>query len=96
MRTKHVYEHLGNSAEILRAASELRRIVELEAKLTGEADQPRQPEIVVRIRKDFGGSDDDPGAYEELRYRQPQSVMALPAGDDAVDAEVEDTSEVMQ
>jgi len=72
-------EQLGNSAEILRAASELRRIVELEAKLTEEAGQPRQPEIVVRIRKDFGGPDDDPSAYEELRYRQPQPVLARPA-----------------
>ena len=89
-------EQLGNSAEILRAASELTRIVKLEAKLTGEADQPRQPEIVVRIRKDLGGSDDDGAVYEELRYRQPQPVMALPAGKDTIDAEVEDPSEVMQ
>jgi len=58
-------EQLENSAEILRAASELRRIVELEAKLTGEADKPRP-------------------------------VMALPAGDDAMDAEVENAGEVMQ
>ncbi|PWB72143.1 MAG: hypothetical protein C3F15_11600 [Holophagae bacterium] len=72
-------EQLGNSAEILRAASELRRIVELEVKLTGEADQPHQLEIVVRIRKGFGASDDDPSAYEELRYKQPQPVLARPA-----------------
>jgi hypothetical protein len=89
-------EQLGNAGEILRAASELRRIVELEAKLTGEADHPRGPEIVVHIRKDFGGSDDDRVAYEEVRYVQPQPVLALPAGDAAVDAEFEDRDEVMQ
>jgi hypothetical protein len=95
-RVMEYAEQLGNSAEILRAASELRRIVELEARLTGEADQPRQPEIVVRIRKDFGGSDDDPRAYEKLRYRQSQPVRALAAGGGAVDAEYQDCDEVMQ
>ena len=95
-RVMECAEQLGNSAEILRAASELRRIVELEARLTGEADQPRQPEIVVRIRKDFGTSDDDPRAYEEVRYVQPLPVLALPAGGKVVDAEFEDPSEVMQ
>jgi hypothetical protein len=89
-------EQLGNAGEILRAASELRRIVELEAKLTGEADHPRRPEIVVRIRKDFGTSDDDRVTYEELHYRQPQRVAAVPAGEDAVDAESQDPREVMQ
>ena len=88
-------EQLGNSSEILRAASELRRIVELEAKLTGEADHPRGPEIVVHIRKDFGVSADNPTGYEELRYEQPQPVLALPAGESAVDAEEEDFSEVI-
>jgi len=57
---------------------------------------PREPEIVVRIRKDFGGSDDDPSADEELRYRQPQPVMALPAGEGTVDSEFKDRDEVMQ
>jgi hypothetical protein len=79
-------EQLGNAGEILRAASELRRIVELEAKLTGEADHPRGPEIVVRIRKDFGGPDDDRVTYEEVRYVQPQPALALPAGDEGDEA----------
>jgi len=96
VRTKHVHEQLGNSAEVLRAASELRRIVELEARLTGEAEGPRKPEIIVRIRKDFGASDDDPSAYDELRYGHPQSVMALPAGEKTANAEYEDCAEVMQ
>ena len=54
-RVKECSEQLGNSAEILRAASELRRIVELESRLTGEADQQStgQREYVVRIRKDW-------------------------------------------
>ncbi len=95
-RVMECAEQLGNSAEILRAASELRRIVELEAKLTGEADHPRGPEIVVHIRKDFVASDDDRVAYEELLYVQPQPVLALPAGGKVVDAEVDDCSEVMQ
>lgn len=71
-------EQLGKSAEILRAASEIRRIVLLEAKLTGESDYPRGPEIVVHIRKDFGTSDDDRVTYDEVRYVQPQPVLALP------------------
>jgi hypothetical protein len=50
---------------MLSAASDLRWIVKLESKLTGEADKPRP-------------------------------VMALPAGDDAMDAEVENAGEVMQ
>jgi hypothetical protein len=95
-RVMECAEQLGNAGEILRAASELRRIVELEAKLTGEADHPRGPEIVVHLRKDFGGSDDDRVTYEELRYRQPQRVAAVPAGEDAVDAESQDPREVMQ
>jgi hypothetical protein len=95
-RVMECAEQLGNSGEILRAASELRRIVELEATLTGEVDHPRGPEIVVHLRKDFGTSDDDRVTYEEVRYAQPQPVLALPAGDEAVDAEFEDPSEVMQ
>jgi hypothetical protein len=31
-----------------------------------------------------------------LRYTQSRPVLALPAGDDAVDAEVEDYGKVMQ
>lgn len=84
----------GNSAEILRAASKLRRIVELEAKLTGEADQPRQPEVIVHLRQ-FGLPEESNG-HQEVRYQQQEPVTALPAGDKIIDVEFEDCSEVMQ
>jgi hypothetical protein len=93
-RVMECAEELGNSAEILRAASELRRIVELEAKLTGEADQPRRPEVIVHFRQ-FGLTNESKGV-QEVRYQQPDPVIALPPGDEIIDAEFEDLSEVMQ
>lgn len=81
-RVMECSEQLGNSAEILRAASELRRIVELESRLTGQVNQPTgEREWVVRIRKDFDLPDDDPLAYEEIHYGwRGNRTTSLPSG----------------
>ena len=94
-RVMEYAERLGHSGEILKAASELRRIVELEAKLTGEADQGKA-DMVIKLRR-FDRPEDDPEAYDEIRYKTaPRSEAALPAGDEVIDADYRRADEVVQ
>ena len=95
-RVMECSEQLGNSAEILRAASELRRIVELESRLTGEAAKSTgKQELVFEVRTNFDLPNDDPQGYEEYRCTRNRDC-ALPSGEDVVDADFEECDESVQ
>ncbi|MDB4306235.1 hypothetical protein N9980_01570 [bacterium] len=94
-RVMECSEKLGNAAEILRAASELRRIVELESRLTGEAEKsPGNREIIFRVRTDFSLPDNHPECFEEYRLTRDREA-ALPSGEDVVDADFEECEDAL-